>query len=902
MASPTLTPLDVLLADGSVASLRPLEAGDAAGLLALHEEADDDSLRLRFFSTSRDAARDYVDHLVRGTGDTVLTLVAVVQGRLVAQATAERVGPDTAEVSFLVAADARGLGLGSLLLEHQAAACRSAGIRTFLAEVLADNEPMLRVFLDAGFTTTRTTDLGVVELRISTTATDRAVEAADERESRAEARSLQPLLYPASVALVGVRRGGGGLGNAVRESIVAGGFTGRLYVVHPSGDVPGGTEVHRSIGEIPEHLDLVVIAVPAERVLDAVRDAAAAGASSAVVISSGFSELGDHGRELEQQILRVARENSLRLVGPNCLGVLCNDPAISLNATFSRAVPPPGGLAIASQSGGVGIAMLDLAHHVGLGVHTFISLGNKIDVSSNDLLAAWYDDPRVTAAALYLESFGNAPKFARIARRFAERKPLLGLVGGRSSGGVRGGASHTAAAAAPAVGVDALFAQSGVIACHSAETMARTALVLTEQPLPGGRRVGVISNAGGIGVLAADAADELGLVVPEFSPALRERLGGLVQGTAGTSNPVDLGAAADAGHLDAVSRALLSSGEVDALVVALVATSVTEPGPLVACLAELRTSFPDTPIILVAMGGLVVPPESPAGVTVFRSTDDALEALTLTAKYAEWRHAPRDRPEPEDEDRARAARATARLALVAADATQGWLTPRVRDDLLAPYGLASVGVVTDGGAAPEVAARVGFPVAVKVADPAIVHKTERGLVRVGLRSSAEVAAAVRRMADELRSDSVEVIVQPVVTGVEVALGVVRDPGLGPLVMVAAGGVTTDVADDRAFLLPPITRQDAAGALRSLRLWPLLEGFRGAPPCDLDALVSVICSLGALASDVPEISELDLNPVIAMPDGCVLVDLKVRVTDGSDPSDGVPRQLRMPHPPTLRRVT
>ncbi|HSV37896.1 MAG TPA: GNAT family N-acetyltransferase [Nocardioidaceae bacterium] len=887
-------PADVLLADGRVAVIRPLLPSDACALMGLHDGVADTSLRMRFFSVSRKAAHDYVDHLMQGTEDTVLSLLAVVQDRVLAQATAERTAPDTAEIAFLVADEARGQGLGSLLLEHLAAACRDRGVTTFVAEVLSENDAMLRVFLDAGFSTTRTSSDGVVELQISTAATSRAIRAADDRECRSEARSLQPLLYPQSVALIGVRREGGGIGNAVLGSILAGGFTGRLHLVHPTATEISGVPAYSSLTLVPEHVDVAVIAVPALRVIETLRDAAAAGASSAVVITSGFGELGPKGTALQKEILSLARQHGMRLVGPNCLGLLSNDPAIRLNATFTRAMPRAGGLAIASQSGGVGITMLDLAQDLGLGVHSFVSLGNKADVSGNDLLAAWYDDPNVTVAALYLESFGNAPKFARIARRFAQRKPLLAVVGGRSAGGGRGGASHTAAAAAPAVGVDALFAQAGVIACRSAESMAKAALFLTEQPLPRGSRVGIISNAGGIGVLAADAAEVLGLVVPELSVQLRAKLGKLVQGTAGTSNPIDLGAGADATHLTEVAGATLASDEVDALVVALVATNVTDPQPLVSALAQLRAGYPDIPVTLVAMGGLTLPESGVPGVTVYRSTDDALDALALAGRYADWLRLPSEEPSPGDDARASAAQATAHDALATARSQDGWLAADEVAELLSPYGLLPVGELADNPlAAADAAAQIGFPVAVKVADETVVHKTDRGLVRIGLRSAPEVIAAVRAFAKELDREDVPVLVQPVVTGVEIALGVVRDPGFGPLVMVAAGGIATGVWNDRIFLLPPVTPLDASRALRSLRIWPLLNGYRGSDRVDLDDLEHLICSLGQLASDVTEIAELDLNPVMATPKGAVLVDVKVRLAAGRRVDDGVPRQLRMP---------
>ena len=889
---------DVLLTDGSVAVVRGVRSEDHDGLAALHEGASLASLRMRFFAVGLKAGHDYVEHLFDPDLPTVASLVVTVRDRIVALGTAEPVSPDTAEVAFLVEDERHGLGLGSLLLEHLAAACRDRGIRRFVAEVLTENRAMLKVFLDAGFEVTRHVDGGTIQVEMGIAASARAVAAADAREGRAETLSLAPLLYPRSVAVTGVRRDATGVGAAVLTSIKDGGYAGSLHVVHPSAVAVAGIAASARFVDLPETVDLAIVAVPADHVLDALRDAAAAGVPSAVVISSGFEEMGATGADLQRALLDLARAHSMRLVGPNCLGVISNGPDVRLNATFSNALPPPGGLAIASQSGGVGIALIDIARDIGLGVGSFISLGNKADVSGNDLLAAWLEDPRVTAAALYLESFGNAPKFARVARHFAERKPLLAVVGGRSSGGQRAGASHTAAAAASGVGVDALFAQAGVIGCRDAEELAETALLLAGQPLPAGPRLAVVSNAGGLGVLAADEAELSGLVVPELSPALRATLAGHVLGTTGTSNPVDVGAGAAPDDLGAITSALLASDEVDAVAVLLVRTSVGEPAPLVAALAACRQANPGKPLLLVPMGGLDPPPDELPGITRYRSLRAAIHALARVTKYAAWLRVPRESPEPSDEDRAAAARVVGGR-LVADDhetgtPAGGWLDPSSALELLGPYGIAPAGRSARGGEdAARAATDVGFPVVVKVAEPGIVHKTDRGLVRVGLTSSDDVVAAVRAFGLELGQEAVPVLVQPVVSGVELALGVVRDPGFGPLVMVAAGGVATDLLSDRVFLLPPLTRGDAGRALRSLRSWPLLDGFRGTPRVDVGALEELIVALGALATDVPEVAELDLNPVLVTPDGCSLVDVKVRLATASPLDAGVPRRLRRP---------
>ncbi|VXC54220.1 bifunctional acetate--CoA ligase family protein/GNAT family N-acetyltransferase [Nocardioides sp. AX2bis] len=876
---------DVLLDDGTVAVVRPLGPDDREALTQLHDGVSDGSFRFRFFALGRRLGREYVAHLFSDT-PAAIALVALVRGRVVALATAERVDPATAEVAFLVADDERGHGLGALLLEHLAAAGRDLGVRRFTADVLAENGAMTQVFRAAGFTVDRVTSQGVVEVRMSTTASASAVAAADRREIASEARSLAALSAPAGVAVVGARRDGAGIGAAVLGSVVRGGFAGSLVAVHPTATQVAGVPAFPRVVDAPGPVDLVVVAVPAPAVGAVLLDAAAAGARVVVVVSSGFAETGPAGVEQQRELVRLARAHSIRLVGPNCLGVVANDPAVRLNATFTDLVPPVGGLAVASQSGGVGVALLDVARRTGLGVRTFVSLGNKADVSGNDLLCAWMDDPEVTAAALYLESFGNAPKLARLARRFSETKPLLLVAGGRSAGGRRAGASHTAATATSSTAVDALAGHAGVVVCRSVEEVAATALVLTEQPHPAGPRVAVVTNAGGAGVLAADAADGAGLVVTPFTDDLRARLDTVAPGLAGASNPVDLGAGADPGVLTAVVEEVLASDEVDALLVVLVATLVADPGPLAAALAQARSTRPGVPVLLVTIGTGGDVPRVP-GVTSLPGVPEAVDALARASRYAAWLAVPRTDPAPLDD-----ARATVARSLTGHET--GWLDLETTRRLLAPYDLDPEGTPARGPVGAVAAAVLaGFPVALKVGDPRVVHKSDRGLVRTGLTSEVEVADAVTAFGLELGlgAEAVDVVVQPMARGVEMALGLVRDPTFGPLVMVAAGGTTTDLLDDRVFLLPPLDPGTVARAVRSLRAWPLLDGYRGAPRADVAALERAVTALGALASEVPEVAELDLNPVLVDVDGLHLVDVKVRLDQGAELDRGVPRSLR-----------
>jgi acyl-CoA synthetase (NDP forming)/GNAT superfamily N-acetyltransferase len=877
---------DVLLSDGTLAVVRTLGPEDGPALHDLHDRVSEDALWLRFFSVARGAAHRYVDHVLTSPG--TVALVADVDGRLAALATAEPTGPGLCEVAFLVADEHRGRGIGTLLLEHLAAETRDRGCRQLEARVLRSNHRMLDVFADAGFEPTRHCEGEEVVLRMSSVVTPAVQTAADRREFAAERKSLAPLFAPEGVVVYGVRRDGTGVGAAVVSSIRAGGYDGDLAVVHPSCVDVGGVAAFPSAADAPGVVDLAVIAVPAAAAIAALEDAARAGARAAVVVSSGFSEIGAGGAALQRELARCARRHGIRVVGPNCLGLISNDGAVRLHATFSGTVPPPGGLAVASQSGGVAIALMDLVARAGVGVRSFVSLGNKADVSGNDLLAAWYDDDAVTCAALYLESFGNPRKFARFARTFSERKPVLAVVGGRSSAGRRAGASHTAAAASPAAGVRALFAQAGVIACDDAEQLAETALLLTREPLPAGGRVAIVSNAGGMGVLAADRAADEHLTVTEFSDALSDRIGTLVDNTTGTANPVDAGAGAGPAELAGIAAAALTSGEVDAVLVVLVTTGTNDIGGTLAALADVRRRHPERPLVVVPLGGT---PANENGVTVFGTTAAALGALGRVARYAEWRRIAPESPGLSDPVTVHRSRVTART-LLDASADGGWVQPEAARDLLGPYDIHLAGRFAHGAdEAAAVAADLGLPVAVKIGDADVVHRTDEGLVRVGLGTVGEVAVTVEGF-ERRHGSPCTVLVQPMASGVEIALGVVRDAAFGPLVMIGAGGVATDVWDDRSFLLPPFAESDALRVLRSLRLWPLLAGFRGAPPAASADVARLAVRLGRLAVDVPEVAEIDLNPVMVGPDECVVVDAKLRLAP-ADVSLDLPSQLRRP---------
>ncbi len=892
----TAPPADVLLSDGGIVVIRSLRDDDRDQVLALHESVSENTLRLRFFSASRNAARAYVARLFEPDHGAA-ALVALDRGRVIGLATAEVFATDTAEVAFLVADDDRGRGLGSLLLEHLAALGRGHGIRRFEADVLAENSGMLRVFRGAGFAETRRREGGEVLVELDTDESAEAVAAADRREWRAQARSLRPLLHPQSVAVVGVRRAAGGFGVGILDAIRSSPYSGAVHVVHPEAESIDGLPVHASLEAIGVPVDLVVIAVPREGVRDVLGAAAEANAGAVLIVSSGFAEHPDPDTggpgDPSAELRHLARAHGVRMIGPNSQGVLGNATGLGLNATFLRDLPDAGGLGVVSQSGGMGFALLDLARDVGLGIHAFVSLGDKLDVSSNDLLAAWMDDDRVSAAALYLESFGNALKFARTARRFAERKPLLAVIGGRSRRRLERAHDGTSAP----VGVDALLTQSGVIACRTGADLTETALLLDEQPLPAGLRVGIVSNTGGLGALAMDLVDAEGLTVTALSGALQQRVRSASPGAVDVRNPIDLGADVSPDALAGCVAELAGSEEVDAVVVLLVTTRLGDRDELFAAVGRGRAAAPETPVLLVAPGAAAAVARGTTGVTVFRTIEAATGALARAMRYAEWRRVPPDRPVVDLGTRAAHARSWADARLVDRGGEPHWLPADAMTELLVPYGIRLLGRLARGSEeAVRAASEVGFPVVVKLADPTVPHKTDRGLVRVDLRSPAEVEQSVAAIAAELGRDAVEVLVQPLLLGHQVSVSLLRDPELGPLVRLASVGQVHDVLgdgsrDDAVALMPPIGPADAARAVRALHLWPWLVGSRGPQAVDTAELESLVVQVGQLAVDVPHLADLALDPVVLSAQGLRCVDVKARLVVPARMDAGYPRQLR-----------
>jgi acyl-CoA synthetase (NDP forming)/GNAT superfamily N-acetyltransferase len=875
---------DVVLSDGGTVHLRPVTPDDAEALLAFHGRLSERTRYFRYFGPyprmpQRDLERfSTVDH------DSRVALIALLGDDIVAVGRFDRLGAgDSAEVAFVVEDDHQGRGLGSILLEHLAAAARERGLSRFVAEVLAENGQMVRVFRDAGYVVSRAFEEGTLHLEFAIDPTEESVAVARAREQAAEARSVHNLLHPRSVAVIGASTDRTKIGNAVLTNLLSADFTGPVYPVNAEHRSVRGVRAYASVLDIPDAVDLAVVAVPAASV-DEVMDACLAkGVKALVVVSSGFGETGPDGRSAERRLAAEARAHGMRVVGPNALGVLNTDAAVRLNATLAPQLPARGRTGFFCQSGALGTAILANAAERGLGLSTFVSAGNRADVSGNDLLQYWETDPATDVVLLYLESFGNPRKFARLARRLGRTKPIVAVKSGRHV--------VTPALAATSVPVDeasvqALFEQAGVIRVESLAQLFDTALLLAHQPLPAGDRVAVVGNSTAIGLLAADTA--------------------LAQGLQLAGDPVDVGSQASPERFAAAVREALRRPDSDALVVVFV-PPLAVPGTAYA--RALREVVEETgtaqtkPIASTFLAVEGVPDElavpGPGGapgrgsVPSYSSPERAVLALSRAMRYARWRSAPQGhfvRPEGVDTE---AAQALVHRLVVEEGADQQ-VDDRTAVELLACYGIDVVpfGTAATADEAVALAAELGHPVAMKSFDDHLRHRTDLVGVRLDLAGEDAVRAAYAGLVEV--SAGPRVYVQRMAPkGISCVLGLQDDPSFGTLLSFGLSGLVSDLLGDRAYRAVPLTDTDAAALVRAPKAAPLLTGYRGDEPVDLSALEDLVLRLAALAEDLPEVRALVLEPVLASAAGAFVSS--ARITLGAPPSrhDTGPRRLRSP---------
>ena len=860
---------DVILRDGSTLRLRAPGAEDADALLEFFSALSEQSRYLRFHGFPALGPK-LVEPVLDPDWQERGALLGSLDGRIVAVANWVRLrDPRAAEVAFAVGDEFQRRGIGTRLLEQLAAGASAAGVEEFVAEVLHDNATMLGVFRNAGFEVTRAGESGELEIRLAIAPTEAYREHVAERDHVAVRASLEPFFEPRSVAVVGASRRRGSIGGELFRNILAADFTGSVYPVNRKGDSVAGVHGYGAVGEIAEPVDLAVICLPGDLVLDAAQEALAAGVRALVVISAGFAETGREGARRQERLLELVRARGARMLGPNCLGIAST--AVHLNATFAPRSFPVGTIGFSSQSGALGLALLERAEASGLGVTSFVSIGNKADVSSNDLLEWWEDDDETGLVVLYLESFGNPRAFARIARRVARRKPILALKGGTTHAGVRAAGSHTAALAGSDAAADALFANAGVIRARTLDELIDVASLLSAQPVPRGRRVAVVTNAGGLGILAADACEASGLELPSPGDETRAALAAVMPAEGSAANPIDLLGGASAGSFEKSLPPVLADPAFDAAIVLFVPTVGIDEEAVGAAISRAASTTVDKPVLCAFLSAKGAPASLQSAVNVpsFAYPEAAAKALARAVERGEWLRQPTGTVPELDCNRGEA-RAVVAEALAVGD---GWLDPARTRRLLEAYGVPLVPerVAASDSEAVEAANELGFPVVLKTAAPG-VHKTEQGGIALDLADEAAVVRAARQIGPPF-------LVQPFVRGgAELLAGALQDPVFGPLVAFGPGGVLAELIGEAQFRLAPLTDRDAGELVRSGKAGRLVAGFRGTPPADPHALVDLLLRLSRLAEDLPEVAELDLNPVLALPDRCVAVDARVRVAE------------------------
>ncbi|MFN8077406.1 MAG: GNAT family N-acetyltransferase [Kineosporiaceae bacterium] len=910
---------DVVLKDGGTAHLRPITPADADALQAFHVAQSAESTYLRFFApmprlSPSDLHRfTHVDHRDR------VALICTVGGVIIAVGRFDRVRPDVAEIAFNVADAHQGRGLGSVLLEHLSAAAREVGVHRFVAEVLPQNRRMIQVFQDAGYEVRHQYSDGVLSLEFAIDPTQASLSVMEAREHRAEARSVQALLRPRSLAVVGASRREATIGHRLLEYVLASGYTGRLIVVHPEADhvlgVPAVGSLAAAVGPGEPPIDLVVVAVPAPAVLDVVTQAAAVGARGLVVLSAGFAESGPQGLERQRELVRLAREHGMRVIGPNSWGVINAAADVRLNISLSRTLPAPGRLGLFCQSGALSVAVLAEAVGRGLGLSTFLSAGNRADVSGNDCMQYWEEDPGTDVIGLYLESVGNPRKFSRIARRVSRTKPVVVVTSGASGFGVPPGHA-VRPTRAPRGAFGSMLRQSGCIRVENVHQLFDVSQVLLSQPLPRGNRVAVVANSDSLAALLADAATSWELEV--------------------VHGPVAVHPQADAATFRAALDVAYARPGVDAVVVAYVPPLVTDDVAIVEALAEAARGRDRTTVACV-LGVDAPPSDAPAPVPLFSSPEGAVRSLAAVCRYSAWRDRPQAPPatpagcdpvaarevlddvlgrRPAPTDLGTPALGVPRPVGAPPPASPvSWaLSSRGPDPLLgqdrgdeglllddaatrrllACYGIDVWPQVRVADAAEAVAAadRLGYPVALKTTAEHLRHRVDLGGVRLDVAGPEELRADVVEMQARLGRDAAgELVVQRMApAGVACVVTSVEDPLFGPVVSFGLAGDASELLGDVAHRIPPLSTDDVADLVLGVRAAPRLFGHRGAAPVDVAALEDVLARVGAMADDLPELERIELNPVLVAEEGAAVLGAVVRVDRHTVRTDAGRREL------------
>lgn len=875
---------EVLLKDGSTMLLRPIRSDDIERWLAFVNGLSRRTKYLRLHHVPKDMGpEDAIRYCTVDYTNTFAFVAEVLREHrkdIVAIGRYYRLqNKHSAEIAFVIGDAYQGMGIGTSLMEWLANVARDNGITNFEADVLAENEQMMTVFKDYGFHVTSDLKWDVYHVTFPIARTRKVVRKEEERELVSTLASLRSILHPRSVAVIGASREPGAIGQLVFQSIMQNGFSGVVYPVNPNADVVMSVKAYPSILDVPGDVDLAIIVVPAKLVARVTEECGHKGISAIVVISDGFKERGAEGASRERELREITLGYGMRLVGPNCMGVINTDLKVRLNATFSRVYPPQGNVAFFSQSGAMGLVVLEYANNLNMGISSFVSVGNRADISSNDLLQYWEQDPATKVILLYLESFGNPRKFSRIARRVSATKPILAVKSGSTPAGSRAASSHTGALATPDVVSDALFRQAGIIRVNSVEELFDVATLLSNQPVPKGRRLIIVTNGGGPGIIAADACAHHGLVLPELSPETINELGSIIKRDIGLNNPLDLTAGATAEEFEGTLKLLANDKDNDAVLAIFIPPTAVDQSAMENTVRRVIPVFQrrKKPLLACFMGQRGIQGKLGSGgkfVPGYLFPEDAISALAKAADYAELARKPKGTiPKIRDIRRERG-RKIIEMAMTQSAQRPLWLSAKEISELLDCYGIRTVETLVAKTAAEAVAlaSRIGFPVAVKLNSSTIIHKTDVGGVILDLKSEKEVEGAFgdikARLTEIGREHDMEgVIVQRmVIGGIEAIVGVTQDPSFGPLIMFGLGGIYAELLKDVALRLHPLTDLDAKELICSVKMAKLFEGYRGSPPSDTRALEELLLRLSALVEDVPEIAELDLNPVKVMPQG------------------------------------
>ncbi len=875
---------DALTTGGLAVELRPFTAGDADEVRELIEHLSGRSSYQRFFTVSTRAGADYVRRLL-DPAHTLAAVVVVARGAIAAVGSLHPcgsgvVGDRAAEIGLLVADSRQGQGVGTLVVEDLLARALVAGLDSVEAVVLADNIAMLKVFTDSGFISGVRTVGNEVEVRCRVSSSVDAGNRGANRQATAESASLDHVLAPTSIAVVGAGRNVNSVGHQVLDHLVRAGFTGSLFAVNPQavavGDVPGFAHVQ----DIPVPVDLAVVAVRSAAVPGVARDCAVAGVRALLTLSAGFGEAGVDGAGEQASLLRICREAGMRLVGPNCIGVANTDPAVRLDATFLPTPPPAGGIGLLSQSGAATVGLLDAFHSRGAGLSSLVTVGNKADIGGNDVLPWWQHDARTRVIAAYLESIAEPAAFARVAGSVTATTPLVLLKAGRSAVAAAAATSHTAAAADDDAAVDALCRTANIIRVNSLRELADVAALASTQALPRGARVAIVGNSGGPAVLAADACATYGLRVTHLSASTQEHLRAILPPASAVSGPVDVTAAATLEQVQAAMIAVAADPEVDVVLAVLTVLGHLPPAALASALDQVTRSRPEMTVAACVFGA---GDSWACSVPRFDQPEDAVRSTAALRRYLD-RRLPVDGVVAAGGDPIPAA-VRDELAAVVAHRGEGWLRAEQAYRVLKSCGIASAPWVAadDPETAEEGCDLLTGPFAVKADGPDLVHKSDVGAVRLGLAGPREVGDAVRDMQHRIGDAMTGVIVQTQVHGgTEIIIGATRVPRFGVLVMVGRGGVDSDVDPDRSWCLGTVDHSTAETMLRDLRSFPGLQARRGHAAADVPALADVLVRISALMAAVPEIGEIDLNPVLARPEGPVVVDVRIRVRPAPEP--------------------